>query len=135
DVIHRVNPYGGAQRLFPFIWLLLAPILFYACQFPLWIFRSLFRWRIAKVQQGEPGKVPRLSIAGILAATAVIALSLGAVRLGYHLILQMGGTAESEKAWWTLTGIWAAVITVISLTVLPLFTVAIFRTRSLLLGV
>ena len=79
--------------------------------------------------------VPRLSIAGILAATAVIAISLGAVRLGRDSQSFLVGAQADSQMWWPLTGILAATITTISIAFLPLFTVAIFRTRSLLLGV
>lgn len=124
----------GVRMNWPFT--LFVPILFYACQLPLWLFRSLFRWRIAKVQQGITERAPQLSIAGILSATAVIGLALGTVRLGPYLFQQINPLARVEMhMWWFLIGIWAAAVFSISLAVLPLFTVAIFRTRSLLLGV
>ena len=124
----------GDRMNWPFT--LLVPILFYACQLPLWLFRSLFRWRIAKVQQGITERAPQLSIAGILSATAVIGLALGAVRLGPYLFQQINPLAIIEvRMWWLLIGIWAAAVFAVSFAVLPLVTGAIFRTRSLLLGV
>ncbi len=115
-------------------YILLVPILFCACQLPLWPLRSFFCWRIAK-EQPVLETVPRLSIAGILVATAVIALSLGAVRLGRDSQSFLLGAQADSRMWWLLTGISAAVITTISFAVLPLITVAVFRTKSLLLGV
>jgi hypothetical protein len=130
--IHSIG-FFGAQMNWPFT--LLVPILFYVCQLPLWFFRSLFCWRIARVQQGITEKAPRLSIAGILSATAVIALALGAVRLGPSLFQQIQPLAIIEThQWWLLTGGWAAAVFAISLAVLPLFTVALFRMKSPLLG-
>lgn len=124
---------GAVSIIWPCI--LLVPILFCACQLPLWPLRSFFCWRIAKGHQGATEEVPRLSIAGILAATAVIAISLGAVRLGGYFLSFLVGAQADSRMWWLLTSISAAVITTISVAVLPIVTVAIFRTKSLLLGV
>ncbi len=124
----KPSPVG---HVWPYI--LLVPILFCACQLPLWPLRSFFCWRIAK-EQGVLETVPRLSIAGILAATAVIAISLGAVRLGRDSQSFLVGAQANSQMWWPLTGILAATITTISIAFLPVFTVVIFRTRSLLLG-
>lgn len=112
---------------------LLLPILFLACQMPLWFFRSLLSWRIANQEQAATEMPPRPSIAGILAATAVVALGLGSVRLGHYLMSQMG-QVESQQ-WWLITGISAAFAAAISMVALPPFTGAIFRTKSPLLGV
>jgi hypothetical protein len=131
EKVHQVGISPGGQ-----IWpcMLLVPILFCACQLPLWPLRSLCCWRIAKDDQSASEQAPRLSIAGIFSATAVIALSLGAVRFGRDSLSFLAGAQADSQMWWLLTGIWAAVIFTISLAVLPLFTVAIFRTRSRLLG-
>jgi hypothetical protein len=132
ESLHSITTFYGAQN-WPFA--LLVPILFYACQLPLWPLRSFFCWRIA--EQGEAKNAPRLSIAGILSATGAIALALGAVRLGHNLmqlVLPVGANIDASL-WWLLVGIWAAAIAVISLAVLPLFTLAIFRTKSPLWGV
>lgn len=133
EKVHSIFLFFGPTN---WVFILLVPILFCACQSPLWVFRSLFCWRIAKVHQGTSDKAPRLSIAGILAATSVIALALGAVRLGPLLFpyLQPGAIVDVH-VWWLLTGIWAAAVSTISLTVLPLFTAAILRTKRPLLGV
>ncbi|MCE9528561.1 MAG: hypothetical protein K8R36_21155 [Planctomycetales bacterium] len=124
----------GARMNLPFT--LHVPILFYICQVPLWLFRGLFRWRMAHVEQGKLEKAPRLSIAGILAATAVIALALGAVRLGPFLFQKIQPSAKVDiHMLWFLIGIWAVAVFAISITALPVFTLAIFRMRPLLLGV
>lgn len=130
--LHSITIFYAAQN-WPFF--LLVPMLFYSCQLPLWPLRSFYCWRIA--EHGKAENAPRLSIAGILSATAAIALALGAVRLGHHLMLLVlpAGANIDAPLWWLVVGIWAAPIAVISLVVLPVFTLAIFRTKSPLWGV
>jgi hypothetical protein len=62
---------------------LVIPILFCACELPLWTFRSLLRWRIEPAMRSDDSpKPPQLSIAGILIATSFVAIALTAVRIG-----------------------------------------------------
>jgi hypothetical protein len=132
ESIFSMTTFYGAQNG-PFA--LLVPILFYSCQLPLWPLRSFFCWRIA--EHGKAKNAPRLSIAAILSATGAIALALGAVRLGHNLmplVLPAGANIDAPL-WWLVVGLWAAPIAVISLVVLPVFSVAIFRTKSPLWGV
>ena len=116
-----------------FSFAMLLPILFLACQMPLWFFRGLLSWRIVNQEQAAAEKPPQLSIAGILAATAVVALGLSSARLGHYLILQVDPQVESQ-GWWLGTGISAACVAAISMASLPPFTGAIFRAKSPLLG-
>jgi len=130
--LHSITIFYSAHN-WPFF--LLVPILFYSCQLPLWPLRSFYCWRIA--EHGKAKSAPRLSIAGILLATGAIAVALGAVRLGHHLMLLVlpAGANIDAPLWWLVVGLWAAPIAVISLVVLPVFTLAIFRTKSPLWGV
>ena len=132
ESLFSMTTFYGAQN-WPFA--LLVPILFYSCQLPLWPLRSVYCWRIA--EHGKAKSAPRLSIAGILLATGAIAVALGAVRLGHHLMLLVlpAGANIDAPLWWLVVGLWAAPIAVISLVVLPVFTLAIFRTKSPLWGV
>jgi hypothetical protein len=127
---HR-NYFPGLLLVLPFF--LLLPVLFLACQMPLWIFRTLLCWRIGSQKQADADRAPQLSIAGILAATAVVALGLSCVRLGHYLISLADSQVESQS-WWLGTGISAAFVVAISLASLPPFTGAIFRAKSPLIG-
>lgn len=124
--------FPDVMEVLPFF--LLLPVLCLACQMPLWFFRSLLCWRVADQNQATMEKSPRLSIAGILGATAMVALGLGSVRLGHYLILQVHSQVESEQ-WWFGTGISIAFAAAVSVAALPPFTGAIFRAKSLFLGV
>lgn len=127
---HR-NYFPDVLEVLPFFFLL--PVLFLACQLPLWIFRTLLCWRIASQKQADADLAPQLSIAGILAATAVVALGLSCVRLGHYLISQVDPQVQSQ-GWWLGTGISAALAAAISMASLLPFTAAIFRAKSASLG-
>ena len=103
------------------------PALFFAGCVPLWVVRTLFRWRIESQLPGQiVVKPPQLSIAGIFVATFVVALVLTLVRLGAYV--------SDDAEWWPETGYAVAVTAVTCLCTLPLSTWAIFRTRSLAFG-
>jgi hypothetical protein len=108
--------------------LLVLPLLFCVCELPLWFFRTFLRWRIESPAD-RSARPPQLTIAGILAATAAVALSLGAVRLGQKL---NGGVNEAE--WWVGVAFAAAWCGGVSLVVLPVVTALVFRTHSLVIG-
>lgn len=126
---------GGVANAFPgrhtdevFASMLPLPALFFAACAPLWFFRTLFRWRIERAD--VPAKrLPELSIAGILIATLIVALSLGLVRLGSHL-----ADDYDDSDFWIGTGIGCAFSVGISLFMLPFCAWAILRTRVLLAG-
>ena len=108
--------------------LLVAPLLFCVCELPLWFFRTFLRWRIELPAEVRT-RPPQLTIAGILLATAAVALSLGAVRLGQKL-----AAADREAEWWMGVGFAAAWCGGISLVVLPVVAALVFRTQSLVIG-
>lgn len=126
---HR-NYFPDVLEVLPFF--LLVPILFLACQIPLWFFRSFLCWRIVGREQAAAGRAPQLSIAGILLATAVVALGLSCGRLGHYLISQDLQTENDD--WWLGTGISATFVAAFSIAFLPPFTGAVFRAKSPLLG-
>ena len=108
--------------------LLVLPLLFCVCELPLWVFRTFLCWRVESPADGR-ARPPQLTIAGILAATAAVGLSLGAVRLGHAL-----SQDPNEADWWGAVAIAAAWCGGISLLVLPVVTILIFRTESLAIG-
>lgn len=97
--------------------LLILPILFCVCEVPLWVFRTLFRWRMVRHQDVTPLKHSQLSIANILVATAFVAVSLAAVR--------QSGIVMSEG--WRRIGNIAALTAGSSLAVLPFTMGVVFR--------
>lgn len=108
--------------------MLVVPLLFCVCELPFWFFRTFLRLRIelsADVQR----RPPQLTIAGILIATAAVALSLGAVRLGHHL-----AGRGNEANWWMGVAFASAWCGGTSLVVLPVVTALVFRTQSLVIG-
>jgi len=106
------------------------PIMFCACELPLWIFRGLLRWRIEPAtRSGDSPKPPQLSIAGILIATSAVAIALTAVRIGRYI---EGGSSEAE--WWGACGIAMAFSGGISFVTLPLAAWATLRCPSLVAG-
>ncbi len=108
--------------------LLVIPLLFCGCEFPLWFFRTFLRWRIESPTDGQE-RPPQLTIAGILIATAAVALSLGAVRMGHKLT-----GLRDEANWWFGVAFVMAWCGGISLVVLPVVTALVFRTQSLVVG-
>ncbi|MFN0020774.1 MAG: hypothetical protein ACKVP0_21145 [Pirellulaceae bacterium] len=108
--------------------LLVIPLLFCVCELPLWFFRTFLRWRLELPAEGRT-RPPQLTIAGILIATAAVALSLGAVRLGDKLA---GGGSEAH--WWMGVAFASAWCGGFSLVVLPVVVPLIFRTQSLMIG-
>lgn len=108
--------------------LLVAPLLFCVCELPLWFFRTFLLWRIESLADAAT-RPPQLTIAGILAATAGVAIALGAVRLGQKLVDE-----GSDADWWLGVGFAAAWCGGISLVVLPVVTSLVFRTQSLVIG-
>jgi hypothetical protein len=109
--------------------ILIIPVLFCACELPLWIFRGLLRWRIEPAMQDGLRKTPHFSIGGILIATGGVAVALAGVRLGRYI---EGGMDEAE--WWGACGIAMAFTGGISLVTLPLCTWATLRCPSMLAG-
>lgn len=108
--------------------LLTLPLLFCFCELPLWIVRTFFRWRIESLADTSP-RLPQLSIAGILAATAAVGLALGAIRLGQKL----GNSNEGD--WWLGVAVAAGFTGGISAFVLPMVVAMIFRYPSPIIGV
>jgi len=108
--------------------MLVVPLLFCVCELPLWFFRTFLRWRI-ELPADVQTRPPQLTIAGILLATAAVALSLGAVRMGHSL-----SRSPTEADWWFAVAIAAAWCGGISLLVLPMVTMLVFRTESLVIG-
>lgn len=108
--------------------LLVVPLLFCVCELPLWFFRTFLQWR-TELSTDHRDRPPQLTIAGILMATAAVAISLGAVRLG----LKLSGEGN-EADWWMGVGFAAAWCVGISLVVLPVVTALVFRTQSLVMG-
>jgi len=106
--------------------LLCLPLLLLAAQTPMWIMRFWFRWRIVPRDAETSGHFEPLRIGGLLVATAVVSLALGAMRLTQSL---PGRSSNSN-----LTGgvVAAFVIMVVSaITVLPAI-LACLRARRLL---
>jgi len=97
--------------------LLMLPILYCGCEVPLWVFRTLFRWRMVRDQNVRPLKNSQLSIADILVATAFVALALAAVRQN-DIVMHEG---------WRRIGNIAALMAGGSLAVLPFTMGAVFR--------
>lgn len=108
--------------------LLVVPLLFCVCELPLWFFRTLFQWRIES-PSAVAARPPQLTISGILAATAAVALCLAAVRVGHKI-----SDNSSEPGWWFGVGFAAAFCLGISLLVLPIATALVFRTEVLPIG-
>lgn len=103
--------------------ILIIPVLFCACELPLWIFRGLLRWRIELLNADSNRRAPPpLSIGGILIATGAVAIALAGVRMGRFI----EGVA-SEAEWWGACGIGMAFAGGISLVTLPLCTWATLR--------
>jgi hypothetical protein len=107
--------------------LLVLPLLFSFAELPLWMVRTFFRWRIESLADTST-RLPQLSIAGILAATAAVGLALGAIRLGQKL----GNFHESDG--WVGVAIAAGFTAGISAFVLPMVTAMIFRNPSPMVG-
>ncbi len=111
--------------------ILVIPLMFCACELPLWIFRTLLRWRITPSGQKDSRRTPpNLSIAGILMATGAVALALASVRSGRRLV----SNDMSEADWWGASGIAVAFSGGISLLTLPLSVWATLRCSSLVAG-
>lgn len=127
----RGRGYYGQMSKDMFAAVLVIPLMFCACEIPLWIFRSLLRWRIEPAfRSGDSPKLPQLSIAGILIATSFVAIALTAVRIGRYI---EGGASEAE--WWGACGIALAFSGGISLVTLPFIVWATLRCPSLAAGV
>jgi hypothetical protein len=108
--------------------LLCLPLFLLAAQAPMWIMRFWFRWRIVARDDGTSRHFEPLRIGGLLVATAVVSLAMGALRLSESLRAPAGNSR--------LIGlVFAAfVIMVISVvTVLPAV-LACLRARRLLLA-
>lgn len=125
---NSIFPHSGIQEVWAAMFVI--PALFIAGCVPLWIVRTLFRWRIELQLPGQAvGKPPQLSIAGILTATSVVALALALVRLGPFSV------NSDDAAWWQGVGIGAAFTAGICLFMLPVSTWAILRSRFLAAGI
>lgn len=109
--------------------ILVLPFLLFVGQTPLWTFRAFFRWRVEHCEANKVGDKPaQVSLLGFFVATALVASSLGLVRLGLRL-----ADSPSEE-WWLATGIASAVIAVLSLLTLPPAVWCILRWRNEWLG-
>jgi len=112
--------------------ILVIPVMFCACELPLWIFRGLLRWRMElAVPDTSRRRPPHLSIAGILMATGAVAVALASARLGRSFV----AANFSEPDWWGACGIAVAFSGGISLVTLPLSTWATLRCPSLVAGI
>lgn len=111
--------------------ILVIPMMFCACELPLWIFRGLLRWRIElAAPDASRRRPPHLSIGGILMATGAIAVALTSARLGRSFV----ANSFLEPDWWSACGIAVAFSGGISLVALPLSVWATLRSPSLLAG-
>ncbi|MGI8978430.1 MAG: hypothetical protein ACR2FY_04325 [Pirellulaceae bacterium] len=109
--------------------ILVLPALFCVGCVPLWILRSFFRWRIESPKSDKAvDNAPQLSIAGMLSATFVAALTLALIRLGAYL------SPLDEPVWWQCIGIAVAFTAGICLFTLPFSTWLILYSRGLVIG-
>ena len=114
------------------------PAILCACQTPLWGLRYFARWRTA-TSDGSDQDLGQISIRGMLAATAVVAVVLGLCRLGLSLeALQWGegqyGQPLAPLVWWSGIGIASVSTLAHSLVVLPVTSLLVLRPPFGLLG-
>ena len=114
------------------------PAILCACQAPLWGLRYFARWRTT-TSDGSDKDLGQISIRGMLAATAVVAVVLGLCRLGLSLeALQWDegryGQPLAPLVWWTGIGIASVSTLALSLVVLPVTSLLVLRSQSVLLG-
>lgn len=130
DSLYDYGVFPRDEVLEVFALMMELPAMFFAGCVPLWILRTLFRWRIERQMNWRPAaSSPQLSIAGILAATAVVGVVLSLVRLGGYF------TAETTEAdWWQETGFDAAIFSGICLFMLPISAWSILGVRRLPVG-
>jgi hypothetical protein len=102
------RPYGVSRE----VWLVLcAPAIYLAAQFPLWVVRVPFRWRIEFSQAATIDR-PRatLTLAELMVVTATVAVVLGLAR-GSHYAAE----PHSRESFWPALAIGAASAAGISL--------------------
>ncbi len=129
--LFRGNGYYGPTSNDMFAVILVIPVMFCACEIPLWIFRAFLRWRIEPaIGSGDSSKPPQFSIAGILIATSAVAIALAGVRMGRTI---EGSASEAE--WWGACGIAIAFSGGISFVTLPLAVWGTLRCPSLRAGI
>lgn len=105
--------------------LLCLPLFLLAAQTPLWIMRFWFRWRIVRRDAEAADHVEPLRIGGLLVATTIVSIALGAARVSQSLL---GRSGSSNMVGLVFS---ALVIVVISaMTVLPAV-LACLRARRL----
>jgi len=129
---------GGGPGGSLFVSLFAVPAVLCACQTPLWGLRYFARWRTT-TSDGPDQDLGQISIRGMLAATAVVAVSLGLCRLGLSLeALQWGGGQYGQPlaplVWWSGIGIASAIGLAFSLVVLPVTSLLVLRPQSGFLG-
>jgi hypothetical protein len=125
----EIFPYSDVREICSAM--LVIPALFLVGCVPLWILRTLFRWRIELQLPGQTdARPPQLSIAGILSATFIVAVALTLVRLGAYT-----SEIHDEADWWLGTAIGVAFTAGLSVFVLPVSTWGILRSRYLALGI
>jgi hypothetical protein len=105
------------------------PLVSLAAQFPLWVTRQLFGWRLVKEETGptQPSQHPfattqRLTIRDLMLATLVVAVTLALARLA---------PAPDAGEMWPVWGFSAAVATVVSTVSLLPAGVLLLRKRPL----
>lgn len=114
------------------------PAVLCACQVPLWGLRYFARWRTATSDDAGQD-LGQISIRGTLSATAVVAVALGLCRLGLSLEALQWNNGEygqplAPLVWWSGIGIASAIALAVSLVVLPVTSLLVLRTQSILLG-
>ncbi|MFN0017100.1 MAG: hypothetical protein ACKVP0_02505 [Pirellulaceae bacterium] len=98
------------------------PLMICVSQVPLWGLRYFLGWRVLTSDEKRTNH-ERMSIGGMLTATAVVAAAFGLSRLGL-----IKWTNEME--WWRNIGIVSVVSLFISVLVLPIVSLLILRSQS-----
>ena len=138
-----MDPYNAPPNfIFPPIFAV--PAVLSACQAPLWALRFFLRWRMAPGEDGADDS-GQISIRGMLAATAIVAVVLGLCRLGLSIDNMQRGDRQygdvtftgplSAVVWWSNIGITSAIALAFSAVVLPATSLLVLRAQSGILGV
>lgn len=106
--------------------LFLVPLISLAAQFPLWIVRNFFGWRLVRPGEAVELADAPLRIRDLMLATILVALTFALVRLA---------PPSYEREFWAVMAVWSAVTVVIStITILPAAAV-LMRTASFRFGI